>query len=379
MTRREFLEMSACAGACAAMPSAVKAAGGRDEIKAVLLHLGMNMWCDYLPEDMDNAILASKTSGRGVPDTVLRNKDDLWRKATDRMAEKGLNMLVIDLGEGLVYPSHPELAIEGSWSPDKLKGEIARLKKLGIEAIPKMNFSTTHNGWLKHYHRMVSTAPYYRVCEDLIRDVGEIFSTPRFLHIGCDEEYAQHMMNDGYHRSITVRLGELWEHDFLHLVKTCEKNGMRAWAWSDYSWNHPDFLRRCPKSVLMSNWYYDERLGGFEISDYKAKEHRERLQNFYDLEKAGFEQVPCATNWSGSARRAKKCGADDVIGKTVRLCRRDIPAARLKGFMMAPWKSCDTPENLAFNLKGIDLFADALEGRIAPNPEGPVDRAESGS
>ena len=24
------------------------------EIKAVLLHLGHNMWCDYMPEDMDN-------------------------------------------------------------------------------------------------------------------------------------------------------------------------------------------------------------------------------------------------------------------------------------------------------------------------------------
>jgi hypothetical protein len=31
--------------------------------------------------------------------------------------------------------------------------------------------------------------------------------------------------------------------------------------------------------------------------------------------------------------------------------------------MMAPWASCDTEENLKLNLRGIDLFADALEGR----------------
>ena len=29
--------------------------------------------------------------------------------------------------------------------------------------------------------------------------------------------------------------------------------------------------------------------------------------------------------------------------------------------MMAPWASCDTQEHLDFNLKGIDLFAEALK------------------
>ena len=29
--------------------------------------------------------------------------------------------------------------------------------------------------------------------------------------------------------------------------------------------------------------------------------------------------------------------------------------------MMAPWASCDTQEDLDFNLKGIDLFAEALK------------------
>ena len=116
------------------------------EIKAVLLHLGHNMWCDYMPEDMDNQQLPS-----GKPDTILRSKEDLWRRAIDHMVEQKMNMLVIDIGEALVYPSHPELAIEGSWTPEKMQEEIRRLKALGIEAIPKLNFSTTHNGWLKHY------------------------------------------------------------------------------------------------------------------------------------------------------------------------------------------------------------------------------------
>ena len=360
ISRRTFLGGAtalAATGCATRTPLTRYAAPG--EIKAVLLHLGHNMWCDYLPDDMGQEVLG-KGSTKGVPDTVLRSKDELWNRAVDRMVEKGMNMLVIDLGEGLVYPSHPELAIQGSWTPERMRAEIARLNARGLEVIPKLNFSTTHNGWMKHYHRMVSSAPYYRMCEDLIRDVAEIFETPRFFHIGCDEEYAAHQTGDGYHRYVTVRLKELWMHDFLHLVKTCESNGMRAWAWSDYGWDHPEFYTQCPKSVLMSNWYYDESYGGFDLAKNKTS-CAKRLKGFYDLDKAGFEQVPCGTNWVGWKRDLLKIGADDVIGKLVKFSRREISARNLKGFMMAPWASCDTPENLDRNLKGIDLFAAALK------------------
>ncbi len=329
-------------------------------IKALLLHLGHNMWCDYLPEDMDNSLLdAGLPAGKGVPDTVLRSKDELWNRAIDHMVDQKMNMLVIDLGEGLVYPSHPELAIEGSWTPEKMQSEIKRLKALGIEAIPKLNFSTTHNGWLKHYRRMVSTREYYRVCEDVIQDTGEIFGTPRFFHIGYDEETTSHQEGSGYVRFICIRNRELWKHDFLHIVGAVEKCGMRAWAWSDYGWDHEDFYEWCPKSVLMSNWYYDESNGGFELAENHTSDHK-RLKGFYELEKAGFEQVPCGTNWTGWARKKANIGADDVIGRLVGVCRRDLNPMLLKGFMMAPWASCDTEEHLAYINHGTDLFAEAL-------------------
>ena len=363
VSRRTFLGSAAAmaaAGCATKVPLARFVAPG--EIKALLLHLGHNMWCDWVPDDIDAAALAAGgTSGHSpFPDTELRSKDDLWRKATDHAAAKGLNMNVIDLGEGLIYPSHPELSIKGSWTPERMRAEIARLNALGIEVIPKLNFSTTHNGWLKQYRRMLSTPTYYKVCEDIIADVAEIFDTPRFFHIGFDEETAHHQDNSRWGLYISVRKGEFWWYDFLHIVRTVEKNGMRAWTWSDYGWDHPDYYTRCPKSVLMSNWYYDESYGGFELAENKTQ-CKKRLQGFYELDKAGFEQVPCGTNWSGWKRRQLKIGADDVIGKLVKVCRRDISKKLLKGFMMAPWASCDTQEHLDFNLKGIDLFAEALK------------------
>ena len=191
------------------------------DIRALLLHLGYNMWCDWFPSDIDTTGLQS------LPDTVLRNKDDLWIKATNYAAQKGVNMIVIDVGEGVVYPSHPELAIKGSWSVEKLQAEVRRLRGMGMEAIPKLNFSTSHNGWLKQYRRMVSTPTYYKVCEDVLRDVYEIFDHPRFIHIGCDEEQASHQLNIVKYTYIVIRTKEFWMYDYLHLVRMVEKLGAR--------------------------------------------------------------------------------------------------------------------------------------------------------
>ena len=359
MNRREFLGLTASSAAaglagCATKP-AIAPWKGTDKISAVLLHLGHNMWCEWLPDDV---MKTAKIGEKHVPDLKLRSKEDLWRRVTARMAEHKLNMVVIDIGEGLVYPSHPELAIEGSWSPDKLRDEIIRLRGMGLEAIPKLNFSATHDGWLKHYHRMLTLPKYYEVVKDVIRDVAEVFDTPRLFHLGYDEETAGYSSGRNY---FVMRAGDMWWHDFLYTIKCTEDCGCRPWVWSDYGWDHPDYFKRCPKSVVQSNWYYDECLGGFDL-EKDTTPHRKRLKEFWDLEAAGFDQIPCGTNWVGWARRKANVGADDVIGKLVKLGRKVISDKHLLGFMMAPWASCDTEENTQKNLKGVDLFAEALKG-----------------
>jgi hypothetical protein len=316
------------------------------------------MWCEWLPDDV---MPKATIKDRYVPHYELRNKDELWNRVINRIAERKLNMVVIDVGEGLVYPSHPELAIKGSWSPDKLRNEVVRLREMGIEAIPKLNFSATHDGWLKHYHRMLTLPEYYKVVKDVIRDVAEVFQTPRFFHLGYDEETVGYSANRNY---FVMRTGEMWWHDFLYTIRCTEDCGCRPWVWSDYGWDHEDYFKRCPKSVIQSNWYYDERLGGFDLAKNNTP-HRKRLKEFWQLEEAGFDQIPCGTNWVGAARKAANIGANDVIGKLVKLGREVIADERLLGFMMAPWASCNNEKNTNVNLEGVDLFADALEGKIA--------------
>ena len=60
------------------------------------------------------------------------------------MRKVRMNMVVIDLGEAIQYQSHPELAVKGSWPVEKFRKELARLRGMGLEPIPKLNFSTTH-------------------------------------------------------------------------------------------------------------------------------------------------------------------------------------------------------------------------------------------
>jgi hypothetical protein len=269
-------------------------------------------------------------------------------------------MIVIDLGEGLFYPSHPELAIEGTWSIEKMQAEIQRLNSMGIEVIPKLNFSTTHNGWMGDYSHMVSSKPYYRMCEDVIRDVVEIFGHPRYFHIGLDEERSAFQEEQKSHY-ICSRKGEYWWQDFLHVVREVEKHGARAWMWSDFGWSSEDFYERCPKSVIQQNWFYDESYGGFDVETNTTSDAR-IVKAYLKLEEAGFDQVPCGTNWVGWKRRQLGIGADDVIGKLVKFSRENISEKHLMGFMMATWEtSVDDDERFQKILKGIDLMAEATK------------------
>ena len=310
-------------------------------IWAGLFHMGVNMWSDQ-PVDSWGPYKGEQLKLVCKADR-LRFDEGVWRSITGRMAEVGMNMVVIDLGEAIKYPSHPELWVEGSWEIDRFRKELARLRAMGLEPIPKMNFSAAHDTWLNEYERMLSTKTYFDVCADLIRDVAEIFDHPRFLHLGYDEETTGHQAKYMY---CAVRQGELWWHDFLWFVKETEKNGMRPWIWSDYVWHHPElFYSRMPKSVLQSNWYYGAEFDAAKLGEFAAK----RVKTYDDLDRAGFDQVPTGSNW----------GNDANFGGTVDYCTRVCSPERLKGFLMAPWYFT-LPEWEAKNLSAVDQVGAAI-------------------
>ena len=288
-------------------------ASSSEMIWGYLVHLSYNMWSD---REMDRPHLKAQPE--------LRFDEPLWRDMLARMADAGVNMVVIDVGDAIEFSSHPEISVKGAWSHQKLSDELGKMREVGIEPIPKMNFSTAHDTWLGPYSRMISTDTYYEVCSELIAETVELFDSPRFFHLGYDEETAGHQRNYSY---AVMRQHELWWHDFLFFVKQVEEAGegnTRPWIWSDYVWNHPEeFLAQMPKSVMQSNWYYNDK---FE----DAEDEREKVYvgAYQLLEENGFDQIPTGSNWSNSVN----------FGKTVDYCRNVIAPERLCGFLQTPWK-----------------------------------------
>lgn len=284
--------------------------GSGELIWAYLVHLGYNMWCDH-----EHNLDPNGPSHIAAKD-YLRFDEPLWRELLPRMRDAGVNMVVIDIGEGLRYESHPELAVKGSWPREKLEEELAVCREFGLEPIPKLNFSACHDVWLGPYSRMLSTKPYYDVVRDVITEVSDIFKTPRFFHLSMDEETAEHQR---FYQYCVIRQYDLWWHDFTFMAVAVEEAGPRPWIWSDYAWHHPEaFFEKMPQSVVQSNWYYG---GEFkpDIAYVKA----------YDqIEAHGYDQIPTGSNWS----------TKDNFEGTVRYCSQTIPRERLKGFLQTVWR-----------------------------------------
>ena len=363
MARREF------AGGASVRPETKTGLGW-----GALLHLGSNMWDDYDsgPDDWAKSEAEEKVrpnpygpSGerRSNYRSYLRCHDDMWRMAVDRMAADRMDFLFIDIGEGMEYPSHPELAVQGTWSVEKVRRELARIRALGIEPLPKLNFSTSHDAWLKEYHRMVSTKPYYQVVADVIRDTCEIFGNPRLFHIGYDEEMPIAQANSFLS---TCRRGDLWWQDLFYTVGEVERHGARAVMWADAMWTGRDeYLRRMSKRVLQSNWYYRS-----DFSEKKLKWNYEFEKKggwgetvngaaaFKVLEAAGFDQLPCTSNVFDA----------DSADAVVKHCKACVDPSRLKGFCMASWART-VPENpdkkkpngIGRIVKGLDFMKEVRD------------------
>ena len=135
-------------------------------IWSILLHLGTNMW---RKKDGDNG---SPTYKDYEDDFVYRDHmhcdRDVWKKVTEFLPECGINTVIVDVGDGIILDSHPEIAVEGAFTKDEMRRELEYIRGMGFEVIPKLNFSTAHDVWMKEYSRMVSTSIYYKVVLDKI-------------------------------------------------------------------------------------------------------------------------------------------------------------------------------------------------------------------
>lgn len=326
-----------------------------------LVHLGMKMWGD-LPFNekpkrdgiMMKVLTDAEYDAVTTPEVLAKDRmhfdEPFWRELSAKLRASGCNCIMIDVGEGMRYPSHPELAVKGSWSPEKLKAEIARLRAMGFEVFPKLNFSTSHDAWLGPYERMIATGKYYEVCADVIRDTMEVFAPVKNFHIGFDEEDVPHFHSNS--SMLVMRQGDLWWHDLNWLVREVERYGARAWAWSDYLRRHTkdqfksEFCRKMPKTVVQNPWMYWTKKDKMDTEPY--------IQAFLTLAEAGYDVAACGSNCYG---------VTENFPDMAEYCHEKIAPERWKGMIMAPWIKTIEPYR-RLHWQAADLIAEAI-GRVA--------------
>ena len=285
--------------------------GAGNKIWAILLHLSFNFAAGIMKPKWGNG-----------PREEFEPEESLWNDAITRMASQGVNMVVINLDDSVLWDSHPEISLRNSWTPKRLREELDKIRKSGIEPIPMLNFSATHDAWLGKYARMLSTKTYYDVCRDLIAEAIDLFDTPRFFHLGMDEETGQHQRRFDY---IVIRQNDLWWGDLYFYLGEVMKKGVRPWVWSDYLWHHPEkFFKMMPKSVVQSNWYYGEN---FDLEQPDEK-RRKYIKAYMELDAHGYDQIPTGSNDQNNPKS---------IGNTVEFCSKHINDERLLGFLQTLW------------------------------------------
>lgn len=300
--------------------------------------------------------------------------DDVWETILKKSADSGINTIVLDLGDGVCYGSHPELANKGAWTRQRVRSEVKKARDMGITIIPKLNFSATHDLWLGEYGNMLTTPAYYKVCRDLINEVYDLFDCPDYIHIGMDEEDEDHFTKEfGLY---ICRFGEALWHDLQFLLDCVRDTGATPWMWTDCLFNYPEefYEHIGTKDLILSPWYYhalrEEHYtlisSGQEYIDYYSQE-KFKGQNLKYVEddifhtrfrdcalpnlKRGYTYVPCMSVYNHC-----QYNTPDVV----EYFKTKAPENSIAGFITAPW--CETTkENLPKFEESIRLLQKARE------------------
>ncbi len=327
---------------------------------AVLLHLGRNMWGD---------LRAQKE---------MHFDRDLWNKAVDKCAECGVDTIILDVGEGVRYKSHPEIGIPGSWEPEEITAEVKRLRGMGIALVPKLNFSTVHDAWLGIYERMVSTPIYYQVCKDLIEEAYEMFDHPEFIHIGMDEETPRHADDKDY-SYVALRLGDLWIKDCNYLIDCVKATGAKCHMWQSTFVHNEAAYDAIPNDVVVgSSHYYAHNKEKWhkisEQSEWEREYYATRFPQRYGYTIDYIEEDPVLeTKMKGRKKLFEKGFPVAIVTTNIFIKDNEIDEAEhikatysqaeidnLDGFVACPWRFMD-PEWEDAIIEQIELLGKAKE------------------
>ena len=202
------------------------------------------------------------------------------------------NYVVMEFWGTLRFKSHPELCwSEYGIEQSQVKALLKVAQSLGVTLIPQINlfghasFSRCGSG----KHALLDFHPEYaslfepdgwswclsnpatrQYLTDLVLEIHELFDSPKYFHIGCDEAYNA--------ASCTLcrrgNLAELLKSHLLYFHELLAKRGARLMMWHDmllnvedkkyhgyivcgHEANHLDKLyQELPKDIIICDWQY---------------------------------------------------------------------------------------------------------------------------
>lgn len=181
----------------------------------------------------------------------------------NKMKESGFNTVILDIEDGVIYKSHPELTRHYSVPMDKLKQFADSARELGIDFIPKLNFSRSgrnlHDKWLyPHWDELnfvSKRADYRKVVLEVMEEIINVCKPQNYFHIGMDEDH---------HRSLRQYVETITFFD-----NYLKNKGLQTVVWNDTAYENRDVIAQVhadkmkaaepdlPNDITHIVWDYD--------------------------------------------------------------------------------------------------------------------------
>lgn len=237
---------------------------------------------------------------------------DVAMAIADALAEAGFNAMLVGVSDGVRYKSHPEFRRRYSVPIKRLETLCRHARSLGLEIIPKLNFSRSaincHNDWMRApgeaWHVHFDDEYYWKTAFEVIDEVIAACRPKRFFHVGMDEDHDR-----SYAQYVEA---------ILRLRAGLKKRSLRTVCWSDSALDYP------------SGQIYREKT---ELAERKLPRDCVRLLwNYWAVPKKEMKQI--------AGRGYELWGAPGKDPKQLLPFRDALLAAGGTGLVMTRWIPC---------------------------------------
>ncbi len=270
-----------------------------------------------------------------------KDREKKWDKATglavvDAMAEAGMNLLIVDVEDAVIYRSLPDIRRKYSVPMGELAELAERARERGIELVPKMNFSLSHrhrhSAWFEPAQALPPSKEFWRRGLAALDEAVEAVR-PRMVHVGMDED--------------DTRSPQEYLRDLLGLRRELKRRGLRMAMWADVGhrwmpqerWKQVPAIKELPRDVILMPWRYDS-----VPEDWVRR-----------LVRWGFDVIGASGCWISGRRRPKD---KDPLENT-RGWAEAIRKAKGAGVVVTNWIKCGR-ENRAALLRTVKLCGPIL-------------------